>query len=96
MGSVMADMITELDGEKGPQQATIIGKGIKTDMLKAALANGSMSHVLDMDDYHGPTLSHPAVAFLPAVLAVAEYKKLSGKDLVTALIIAFDIMVRVG
>ncbi len=96
MGSVMADMIAELDGENGPQQAAMIGKGIKTDMIKAALANGSMSHVLDLDDYHAPTLCHPTVAFLPALLAVAEYKKLSGKDLLAALVIAFDILVRVG
>ena len=76
MGSVMEDMIAELDGESGPQQATIIGKGIKTDMIKAALANGSMSHVLDLDDYHGPTLSHPTVAFLPAVLAAVLFPQL--------------------
>ena len=77
MGSVMAEMITDLDGENGLKQATMIGKDLKTNILKAALANGSMSHVLDLEDYHDPTLSHQTVAFLPAVMAVSEYKKLA-------------------
>jgi len=96
IGSVIMELIKEIDGEKGARQATVIGKGIKTDVLKAALANGSMSHALDLDDYHAPTLCHPTAAFLPGILAVAQYKKLGGQDLVTAMTVAFDIMIRVG
>jgi 2-methylcitrate dehydratase PrpD len=96
LASVMTKTIKAIDGERGPAQATVIGTGVKTDILKAALANGSMSHALDLDDYHGPTLCHPTVAFLPAVLAVAEHKGLSGKDVITAMTVAFDVLVRVG
>jgi 2-methylcitrate dehydratase PrpD len=96
LASVMTKTIKGIDGEGGPAQATVLGTGVKTDILKAALANGSMSHALDLDDYHGPTLCHPTVAFLPAVLAVAQHKGLSGKDVITAMTVAFDVLVRVG
>ncbi|MFZ3209267.1 MAG: MmgE/PrpD family protein [Geobacteraceae bacterium] len=96
LASVMTKMIKEIDGERGPAQATVIGTGVKTDILKAALANGSMSHALDLDDYHAQTCCHPTVTFLPAVLAVAQHKGLSGKDVITAMTVAFDVLVRVG
>ncbi|OPX39809.1 MAG: hypothetical protein B1H13_08915, partial [Desulfobacteraceae bacterium 4484_190.3] len=96
IGSVIMELIKEFGAGNGAEQATVVGKGIKTDVLKAALANGSMSHALDLDDYHAPTLCHPTAAFLPAVLAVAQYKRLNGKDLITAMTVALDIMIRVG
>ena len=96
IATVMMDFIRELDGESGSGQSTIIGKSARTDIMKAALINGSMSHVLDLDDYHGGTLNHPTVAVLPGILAVAENKKLGGRDIITALTIAFDVLVRIG
>lgn len=96
IATVMMDFIMELDGESESGEATIIGKNVRTDIMKAALINGSMSHVLDLDDYHGGTLNHPTVAVLPAIMAVAENKKLGGKDIITALTVAFDVLVRIG
>lgn len=96
IASVMAGFIKEMDGNKGSQQATVIGKNIKTDIQKAALANGSMSHALDFDDYHEPTLCHPTVALLPAILATAQHMERSGKDIITAIAVAFDVLIRVG
>ncbi|MCD6152744.1 MAG: MmgE/PrpD family protein [Syntrophobacterales bacterium] len=96
IASVMLRFIDDIDGKNGPDQATIIGKNVKTDMLKAALINGSMSHALDIDDYHGPTLCHPTVTFLPGILALSQQNHLEGKDIITAMTVAFDILVRVG
>lgn len=96
IATVLFDFVKEIDGNGGLSQATVIGKGIKTDILKAALLNGTMSHALDMDDYHAPTLSHPTVSFLPAILAVAEFKGISGKEVIAALILAFEVFVRIG
>lgn len=96
IATILLDFIKQIDGDNGPSQATIVGKDIKTDILKAALANGTISHALDLDDYHAPTLSHPTVAFLPAIVVVAEFKGLSGKDLITAFILAFEVFARIG
>jgi len=34
----------------GEKQATILGCGLKTNAMFAALVNGTMSHALDFDD----------------------------------------------
>ena len=63
----------------GAEQATIIGHGEKTNVSLAALVNGSMSHALDYDDNLSRFLGHPTVSLAPAIFAVAEARKLSGK-----------------
>ncbi|MFZ3046011.1 MAG: MmgE/PrpD family protein [Desulfatirhabdiaceae bacterium] len=91
LAAILADLIKEVGGEK---QATVIGKGFKTSVLNAALINGAMSHALDLDDYHAYSLTHPSVTILPAVLAVAEYKKLSGADVLTAAVMGYEVLSR--
>ncbi|MCD4674389.1 MAG: MmgE/PrpD family protein [Desulfobacula sp.] len=85
-----------IDMVGGKEHATILGKGKKTNLLLAALANGTMSHALDFDDTHKDSGIHPSVCLAPAAFAVGEYKKSSGKDLITAFIIGFEIAARIG
>ena len=68
-------------------QATVMNGKFKTSACLAALANGAMAHAMDYDDViHVPPfwLGHPSVAILPAVLAVAEMKDLSGQEVILA------------
>ena len=68
-------------------QATVMNGKFKTSACLAALVNGAMAHAMDYDDViHVPPfwLGHPSVAILPAVLAVAEMKDLSGQAVVLA------------
>ena len=68
----------------GNPQATIIGRGGKTSVSQAALINGAMSHALDYDDNLPIFLGHPTVTLASAVLAIAEWKGLSGKEVLAA------------
>jgi len=77
-------------------QATIIGTDIKTDLAHAALANGVISHALDFDDYHGKSVINGSADCLPAILAIAEDKRLCGTDILTAFVLAIDISIRLG
>jgi 2-methylcitrate dehydratase PrpD len=81
-------------GAKG--EASVLGTDIKTDIEHAALANGVISHALDFDDYHGKTVIHATAACLPAILSIAEKRKLSGADILAALVLAIDISIRLG
>ncbi|PIV23071.1 MAG: MmgE/PrpD family protein [Deltaproteobacteria bacterium CG03_land_8_20_14_0_80_45_14] len=96
IAAILLNFLEEVDGGHSLSQATLIGKGLKTDILKASLINGAVSHALDLDDYHGPVLAHPTATLLPGILAVVEWKRLSGKELITALVMAFDVFVRLG
>jgi 2-methylcitrate dehydratase PrpD len=90
---VIIEYIKELGGK---DQATVLGTDIKTDVAHAALANGVISHALDFDDYHDETVIHGTAACLPAILSIAENRKLSGEDILTALILGVDISIRLG
>lgn len=80
----------------GRDQATVWGRGWKTDVLHAALVNGAMSHALDYDDTHTGVIMHPSACLVPAVLAVAEWKRLSGRSALEAYILGYEVGVRIG
>ena len=80
----------------GKPQATILGHGLKTSVMNAALINGAMAHALDYDDTHVGSMGHPSAPVIPAVLAVAEWKGLSGKSALEAFILGFEVETRIS
>jgi 2-methylcitrate dehydratase PrpD len=78
------------------KEATLYtGKG-KVGALEAAMANGIMSHVLELDDGNRYAQGHPGVAVIPAVLALGEKEKVKGKDLIPAIVAGYEVFGRVG
>jgi len=90
---LLTDLMVEMGGNK---QATILGKGLKTSVLNATLINGTASHVLDFDDFYQLGRVHVAASLVPAILSIAEWKHLSGKDAVTAFVLGFDVEARIA
>ena len=79
----------------GPPQASIPGRPERLDILHAALINGIATHVLDFDDTHQRAV-HPSAPVLPALLAYAQWRQLSGRDLVHAFVLGVEAELRVG
>lgn len=78
----------------GHEQATIIGYGDRTNMPNAVLMNSLLIRALDYNDiYWKQDPSHPS-DIIPAALSPGEYKRCSGKDLITAIIIAYELEMR--
>jgi 2-methylcitrate dehydratase PrpD len=88
-------MLAALKPFSGPPQATIVGRSDRLDILHAALVNGVSSHVLDFDDTHAKTI-HPSAPVLPALLAYAEYQRISGAELVHAFVLGVEAEERIG
>lgn len=86
--------VVELMG--GNEQATVIGKGIKTSVLYATLVNGMSSHIFDFDDTSREFQGHTSVTIFPGILAISEWKEISGEDFLKAYITGFEIGCRVG
>ncbi len=86
---VMAEM-------QGAPESSVFTHGFKTSTMNAALINGTMGHVLDFDDDHREGTMHPTVVVFPAVFALAEKLGKSGKELIRALILGLEVMIRVG
>jgi len=61
----------------GKEESTLLCIGKKMPAMNAALGMGVMSHAIELDDGHRWGTSHPAVAIIPAVLAMAEREKSS-------------------
>ncbi len=78
----------------GHEQATIIGYGDRTNMPNAVLMNSLLIRALDYNDiYWKQDPSHPS-DIIPAALSPGEYKRCSGKDLITAIVIAYELEMR--
>lgn len=74
--------------------ATVLTTGHKTSPDLAAFASGVMMRYLDFNDtYLSKEPAHPSDN-IAAVLAVAEAEKKSGKDIITAIVLAYEIQCR--
>ncbi len=77
-------------------QVTVLGGNLKTSPPWAALANGTLGHALDFDDSNWLLNGHASVGVLPAVLAQGEVQGASGKEVIEAFIIGFEISSKLG
>ena len=85
---------TTLGAYAGPGQATLFGRGRKSDILHATLINGLASSIHSFDDTHERAVVHPSGPILAAVLALAEHRPLPGADLLTAFALGVEMTCR--
>ena len=77
--------------------ASVLLTGIRMPPPLAAMANSTMMHAMDFDDTLDASALHTFVNVLPAVLAAAETREnVSGKDLITALVVGVDLICRIS
>lgn len=79
-----------------PGNALIFGTDIRTEPLQASLLNGTASHVLDYDDGNSTLGGHPSVMLVPPLVALAEDRGKSGRDLLNAYVVGFEAMISVA
>lgn len=91
---LVRESLSELYGTAGGQ-ATLLGLGTRVDAQSAALANGVAIRYQDYNDvYFGPAwTAHPSDT-LASVLAAAEWQDRSGRDLLLAMIVAYEVQLR--
>ncbi len=78
----------------GVAECTLIGSTEKTSCTLATLVNGTLMRYLDGNDYYfGRDSAHPSGNLAPA-LAVAQRAGCNGRDLITAMVIAYEVQLR--
>ena len=95
-GSVqeLADIIGRYVRESGgATQASVVGWGYKTNPPSAAFANGVFGHCLDYEIQGFPP-THGTSSCLPAALALGEQHHASGKSIITAYTLGWEIQGR--
>jgi 2-methylcitrate dehydratase PrpD len=80
----------------GGSEATILLQNKKASAPGAAFANACAANGLDLDDDAIFTRGHPGAQLFPAALAVAEKTGASGKELLEALVIGYEVSIRAG
>jgi 2-methylcitrate dehydratase PrpD len=93
---VPVQMISDLVKEAGGAEQAKLITGGKSSVMNAALVNGAASHVVELDDIHKGSIIHAATVVIPAALAIAEWKQLSGKELITAIVAGYEVCYRIG
>ncbi len=83
-----------IQGLGGTAQATVIGHGTRTNLPNAALMNSLLVRAMDYNDiYWVNDPSHPS-DIIPAALGPAEFRGLSGEDLIVGIVIAYELEMR--
>jgi len=77
-------------------QASVWFTGTRMPTAAAILANSTAASILDLDDGHRAATGHPGAAIIPVCLAVAEEQGSSWEELITAIVIGYEIAVRVA
>jgi len=78
----------------GVPECTVIGRGFKTSVANAALANGVMGYAADIEG-GGVWRQHAAAVLVPAALTVAERERADGRRLIGALALGYDVAARI-
>ena len=80
----------------GAATSAVIGRQEKLDAMSASFLNAISANLLDFDDTHLDTIIHPAAPVAAPVLALAEVKGASGRDVLTAFILGVEVECRIG
>ncbi len=89
LGKIFTSLTDELGGKP---VARVLGTTIATNAVNAALANGTLGHSEDFDDFTG---GHQAVLLMPVVLALGEEHHITGKQALLSYAVGFDISLNV-
>ena len=79
-----------------PGGATIIGSATGLSPFIAAMAHGFMANALDGDDGHRASRLHAGGVIVPAALAAAEERDISGRRFVEAVVAGYELAHRAG
>jgi len=89
-------MLNAEGAERGAGPSATLGVPGGRDAETAALINGGLSHIVEMDDLDRGSVVHPGTVVVPAALAVAEQVGATGTDVLAAVVVGYEAAIRVG
>jgi 2-methylcitrate dehydratase PrpD len=75
---------------------TVIGNTLKVQPLDAAYLNCHLVRGVGYDDVVFPAGMHTGLVVIPVAMALAQQLRRSGKDFLTALVVGYEVMAKVG
>jgi 2-methylcitrate dehydratase PrpD len=83
-------LLALLDQDNGYGDAAVLGSGRRAGVADAAMVNSALAHGLDLDDFD--KIGHVSSMVVPAVLASAEKRGASGREVLDAYIIGMEVL----
>jgi 2-methylcitrate dehydratase PrpD len=74
----------------------IVKHGDPVPIDDAVLVNGTFAQGCELDDYYDEGGGHPGAATVPVILAFAQKQRVSGRELITAMVAGYEVGWRVG
>jgi 2-methylcitrate dehydratase PrpD len=90
----MFRFILEIRGSN--RGGVLIGTKGRAPYLYSALGNGVSGHAIEMDDVNNEASLHPGVVIFPTAFATSEMAGASGKDFIEAVVLGYEVMIRLG
>lgn len=78
------------------EESTLWGTDEKSSLSDAVIHNGGLIHGLDYDDTHALAITHPSASVVSAAITIGEHEHSSGKDILEAIILGYEIILRLG
>jgi len=88
-------MLRTIERTGGSGQSTTVGSLHRISITDAALLNGTTANALDFEETLAG-LGHPSGTVISAALAIGENRNISGKDLLDAILVGYDVGNRIG
>lgn len=69
---------------------------LQSDMARRAFFLGGIAHILEVDDLHRASVTHPGCVVVPAAWAIADAHDLGGRAFLAAVLAGYEACTRVG
>jgi 2-methylcitrate dehydratase PrpD len=80
----------------GRAESSLVGQGLKTSCVNAALVNGTFGYYCDIEPHHVGGILHAPAVMVPTSLAVGERQRIGGKHFLEAMILGIEVTCRVS
>ena len=77
-------------------RATVIGTPIRAAVSEAAFVNATLGHGLVREDMHTRSVSHLGVVIFPTLLALAQSKRVTGRDFIVGAVCGYEMGACIG
>ena len=90
---ILVDFARRLGGRP---ESSLVGQGLKTSCVNAALVNGTLAYYCDIEPHHVGGILHAPAVTVPTALAVAEKEGASGARFLEAMLLGVEVTCRVS
>jgi 2-methylcitrate dehydratase PrpD len=92
----IAPVFKVIEDMGGKEECTLLVSGKRTSWFNAILGNGTAMHSIDYDDTRPGIATHIGAVVVPSVLALSEKLGTSGKDVILASVLGYEVISRIG